>query len=46
MVELPALVIKAMGDFMADDDPDPAIVEGFGKVFVVEGGLENASWEH
>ena len=39
-------VIESVCDFVSDDDPDSAVVEGLGEVLVVERGLEDGSGEH
>ena len=45
-VELPALVVEAVRDLVADDDADAAVVERAREVLVVERWLEDARGEH
>ena len=44
-VELAALVVEAVGELVADDGADVAVVDGVILFGVVEGGLEDASGE-
>ncbi len=46
VVELSAFVVEAVGDLVADDNPDPAVVEALGKELVVEWRLQDAGGEH
>ena len=39
LVELPALVVEAVGDLVTDHHTDPTVVQTFGEVPAVEEGL-------
>ena len=45
-VDLPAPVVEAVSDLVADDHADAAVVQRAGEVLVVERGLQDASREH
>src|SRR6185437_4144551 len=44
-IELAALIVKAVGQFMANDHANAAKVHGFVRGLVKEGRLQNAGWE-
>ena len=44
-VELAAFVVEAVGEFVADDGADVAVVDGVVGFGVVEGGLQDAGGE-
>ena len=39
-------IVKPVCDFVADDDPDAAIVQGLGEVLTVEQRLQNSGWKN
>ena len=46
VVELSALVVEAVGDLVADDDADAAVVQRLREVLVVERRLQDSRGEH
>ena len=46
LVELPALVVEAVGDLVADHHADAAVVQRLGKVLRVEQRLQDTRWKH
>ena len=46
LVKQPALVVKAVGDLVADHHADAAVVKAARKVTVVERRLQDARREH
>jgi hypothetical protein len=46
VVELPSLVVKAVGDFVPDDNANATVVQALGKELVVERRLEDSSRKH
>src|SRR5438270_1029253 len=45
-IVLSALIVKAVADLMADDDADPAIIDGIRVIHAERGRLKNAGWKN
>lgn len=46
LVELPSLVVEAVGDLVANDHADAPVIQGLGEVLAIKKRLQNASGKY